>query len=195
MDMGKIEETARKRRKRRNFQNAVLEVVATTGIVALSALALPLLISVGMVAKQSGYRVRYNAKTTAGRLAQKGLVKFVEKNGRKHLEITEAGRRVIAIEQARALSSARAKRRWDKRYRVVMFDIPQTRKSTRDRLRSLMRDFGFLRVQDSVWLSPYDCEELVALVKAELRLGKDVLYAIVEEIENDGWIKKHFGLA
>lgn len=58
-----------------------------------------------------------------------------------------------------------------------------------------MRDFGFLRIQDSVWLSPYDCEELIALVKAELRLGKDVLYAIVEEIENDGWIKKHFNLA
>ena len=195
MDMGKLEETARKRRKRRNFQHAVLEVVATTGIVALSALALPLLISVGMVAKQSGYRVRYNARTTAGRLAQKGLVKFVEKNGKKHLEITEAGRRVIAIERARVLAPARIKRRWDKRYRLVMFDIPQHKRSTRDQLRRMMLDFGFLRVQYSVWVSPYDCEELIALVKAELRIGKDVLYAVVEQIENDGWIKKHYQLA
>jgi len=59
----------------------------------------------------------------------------------------------------------------------------------------MMLDFGFLRVQYSVWVSPYDCEELIALVKAELRLGKDVLYVVVEQIENDGWIKKHFQLA
>src|SRR3989338_11097768 len=125
--MGKLEETARKRRKRANFQNAVLETVAAAGIVALSAVAFPLVIAAGRSAEQGGYRVRYRAKTAAGRLAQKGLVKFVEKNGKKHLEITEAGRRVIAIEQARTLSPARTKRRWDKRYRIVMFDIPQTR--------------------------------------------------------------------
>ena len=192
--MGKLEESAKKRRKKESLQKAVLGVIAGAGIVAVSALAFPLLIAAGRIAEQSGYRIRYRAKTTAGRLAQKGLVKFVEKNGKKHIEITEAGRRAFALEQARASSSVRKKRRWDKRYRVVMFDIPQHRKSTRDRLRMFMREFGFLRIQDSVWLSPYDCEELIALVKAELRLGKDVLYAIVEEIENDGWIRKHFDL-
>jgi len=141
------------------------------------------------------YKLAFQARTAASRLAIKGYVRFVEKNGKKHLEITEAGRRMIALEHARASAPARAKRRWDKRYRLVMFDIPQHKRSTRDRLRRMMLDFGFLRVQYSVWVSPYDCEELIALVKAELRLGKDVLYVVVEQIENDGWIKKHFQLA
>ena len=57
-----------------------------------------------------------------------------------------------------------------------------------------MQECGFLRIQDSVWLYPHDCEELITLMKAELRTGKDVLYAVVESIENDGWIRKHFGL-
>ena len=57
-----------------------------------------------------------------------------------------------------------------------------------------MRELGFLRVQDSVWVSPHECEELVALIKAELRIGQDILYVIVESIENDGWIRKHFNL-
>src|SRR3989344_8164109 len=161
--MGKLEEKAHKQRKREDFQRAVLEVVAAAGIVTLSAVAFPLVIAIGRIAEQSGYRVRYRAKTAAGRLAQKGLVKFVEKNGKKHIEITEAGRRMIALEHARASAPARAKRRWDKRYRLVMFDIPQHKRSTRDRLRRMMLDFGFLRVQYSVWVSPYDCEELIAL--------------------------------
>ena len=101
---------------------------------------------------------------------------------------------MIAIEQAQASLSIKQKRRWDKRYRMVIFDIPQSRRGTRDRLRSLMRAAGFYRLQQSVWVHPYDCEELITLVKAELRVGGSVLYAIVEEIENDVRIKDHFGL-
>ena len=86
------------------------------------------------------------------------------------------------------------KKKWDHRYRLVMFDIPERRKSTRERIRLEMRGLGFLRIQDSAWLYPYDCEEFIALLKADLHIGKDVLYAVIEEIENDAWIKKHFGL-
>ena len=57
-----------------------------------------------------------------------------------------------------------------------------------------MRESGFLCIQGSVWVYPYDCEDLVALLKADLHIGKDVLYTIVEKIENDAWIKKHFNL-
>lgn len=192
--MEHIEERARKRRKKENIQRAILQTLAVAGAVGVSVVALPLLIGIGQVAKQAGYRIRYRANTAAGRLAQKGWVRFAEKNGKKHVEITEVGRRAFALEQARTVALARKKRRWDKRYRLVMFDIPQHRKNDRDRLRRLMKDFGFLRVQDSVWFSPYDCEELIALVKADLHLGKDVIYAIVEEMENDAWIRKHFGL-
>lgn len=53
---------------------------------------------------------------------------------------------------------------------------------------------GFLKLQDSVWIYPYDCEELVALLKADFRIGKDILYVIADSLENDGWIKRHFGL-
>jgi len=111
------------------------------------------------------------------------------------LQITDSGQRHLALEQARNSKPAKRRRRWDKRYRLVMFDIPQERRNTRDRLRFLMREFGFLRLQDSVWVSPYDCEELVALIKAELRVGNDVLYAVVEQIGNEKRIKSHFGLS
>ena len=57
-----------------------------------------------------------------------------------------------------------------------------------------MKEVGFVCLQDSVWVYPYDCEEFMALLKAELRVGKDVLYAIVERIENDKTIRTHFKL-
>src|SRR3989338_10863684 len=56
--VGNLEEKARKHRRSANFQRAVLEVVAAAGIVAVSAVAFPLVIAIGRIAKQSGYRVR-----------------------------------------------------------------------------------------------------------------------------------------
>ena len=57
------------------------------------------------------------------------------------------------------------KRRWDHRWRVVIFDIPERRKSVRVSLRRFMQEYGFVRLQDSVWIYPYDCEDLIALAK------------------------------
>ena len=140
------------------------------------------------------YKLAFQTKTAIGRLVVKGHIRFVIKNGKKYVEITDAGRRGLALEEAKATKLAGAKRKWDKRYRMVIFDIPEQRRGARERLRRLMRECGFLCIQKSVWLSPYDCEELIALIKADLRIGKDALYLIVDSMENDAWIKKHFKL-
>ena len=193
--MGKLEERAKKKRKKDDYQKVVLGIIGMAGVIVATAVALPLMAGIAGIAKQSGYRARQRAKTVTGRLAAKGLVRFVKKNGNTYVELTEAGRRHLTLEQARLESLASKSRRWDRRYRLVMFDIPQKRRATRDRLRSLMRDFGFLRLQDSVWVSPYDREDIIALVKAELKIGKDVLYAVVDQIENDSFIREHFHLS
>jgi len=192
--VGDVEQKAKILRRKNHIQQAILTTLAVSGAVALVALAPALVAAVGMVARQTGGKFTYRARTAAGRLAQKGMVRFVERNGRKWLEITEQGRRSAELEMHKAKMRLR-KRRWDRRYRLVIFDIPEERKTVRRHLRLLMRECGFLRVQDSVWLYPHDCEELVTLIKAELRTGKDVLYTVVESIENDKWIKAHFGLS
>src|SRR3989338_8721813 len=191
--MGKIERDAKKMRRRRNIQNAVLAAVGLAGILAVIMIApnifqaLPRLLG-------DKYKLGYRAKTAAGQLAKKGLLRFVLRNGVRCAELTEKGQTALALDKMKIANKLNRARRWDKRYRLVMFDIPQYRRATRDRLRNIMRECGFLRLQDSVWIYPYDCEELIALVKADIRIGKDVLYAVVESVENDAWIKRHFGL-
>ena len=49
-------------------------------------------------------------------------------------------------------------------------------------------------LQDSVWLYPYDCEDLVTLLKADLKIGNAILYIIAEKIENDSHLKAHYHL-
>lgn len=83
---------------------------------------------------------------------------------------------------------------WDKKWRVLIFDIPEKKRSLRNKVRNTLISIGFLRVQDSVWIFPYDCEDLVALLKADFKIGKDLLYAIISKIENDLEFRDWFGL-
>ena len=85
-------------------------------------------------------------------------------------------------------------RRWDRKWRVLIFDIPEYRKGMRDKIRYTLRTIGFVRLQDSVWIYPYDCEDLITLLKADFHVGRDMLYMIVDSLEGDATIKKRFGL-
>jgi len=141
---------------------------------------------------KKGAKFNYQYKSALGRLAAKGLVTFVEKDGRRYARITEKGRLMLQMETEK--TAIAKKRRWDRRWRVVIFDIPERRKSVRVSIRRFMHEYGFVRLQDSVWIYPYDCEDLIALAKANFRVGADVLYMIVERLEQDKYLREHFAL-
>ncbi len=192
--MGSLEETTRKRRKKENIQKIVLSVVAATGIVGVALLAPNIFQALPHIMGKRRYKLAFQARNAIARLKIKGHIRFVKKGTKKYIEITEDGKRAIEIERQKLFLATHRKKHWDKRWRIVMFDIPTARRADRDRLRDVLRASGFLRLQDSVWIYPYESEELVTLLKADMKIGKDILYAIVESIENDGWIKKHFEL-
>src|SRR3989338_4013191 len=194
-NMGEMEKASKRRKRKQYVRQTVLAAIGITGILAVAMVAPNTFQALPHIMGKQRYKLAFQTKTPLGRLVVKGHIRFVSKNGKKYAEITEAGRRALILEEARAARLASTKRRWDGRYRMVVFDIPEKRRGVRERLRRLMHEFGFLQLQKSIWVSPYDCEELIALVKAELRIGKDVLYVIADTIENDGWIKRHFGLS
>lgn len=190
--MGNVEIDAKKKRRKRDLRTIVLATVAVTGVLAVAAVApniVQLLETTGVNA-----RLRYQTKRVLGRLKQKGEIEFVEEDGKRFVRLTERGEQALALNAEKLKFTNIKPKKWDRRYRLVMFDVPEKRKRTRDLLRREMREVGFLRVQDSAWIYPHDCEEFVALLKADLHIGKDVLYAVIESIENDTWIRKHFGL-
>lgn len=190
--MGKIEAEARNIRRKGYLQAAVLTTLAGAGLLLVAMVApntLQLLGKFGVVS-----RLRDQTGSALARLARRGLITFESNGGKKYARITEKGRRFLAYEQQKTALAVTGKRRWDRRFRIVMFDIPERRRSIRIQLRRTMRETGFLRLQDSVWVYPYDCEDFVALLKSDLHLGKDVLYTVVEKVENDAWIREHFKL-
>ena len=176
-------------RRKGYLQRAILTSLAVAGVLAISMVAPNTLQLLGGLGR--GNRFNERTHSSLGRLLKKGFVEF---DNHKRLRLTENGKRALALMERVSKDESQKRKHWDERWRLVIFDVPEYRKIVRNRLRLAVQEFGFLRVQDSVWVYPYDCEELIVLLKADLRIGKDVLYAIVERIENDGWIREHFKL-
>lgn len=191
--MGTLEQRSRARRRLGAFQIALLGTVAL-GIVVFIAATGP---NAAQLLRyfpgyKKGAKFTYQTKSVLSRLAARGLVTFVEKGRKKYARITEHGRHVLKLETEQVRLAK--KRRWDRRWRLVIFDIPERRRGVRTRLRKFMSSCGFYRLQDSVWVYPHDCEDLIALVKAEFRIGADALYLIVEQMERDRHLREHFHL-
>ncbi|MBI4135354.1 hypothetical protein HY477_01320 [Candidatus Uhrbacteria bacterium] len=73
---------------------------------------------------------------------------------------------------------AQRKRAWDRKWRLIIFDVPEIQKKYRDFLRKLMRVNGFRMWQLSVWVSPYNPEpHLSNLLKY---LGIEKHYELIE---------------
>ena len=190
--MGTIEAGAKVKRRKRDLRNAALMAIGLAGTLAVAAVAPNMFQILGRTGALT--RLKYRSKGVLTRLKYKGEIEFVEMDGKKYVRLTNRGEKTLNLSRKKLNLIENKPKKWDRRYRLVMFDIPEKRKKIRKQLRFEMQEVGFLRIQDSVWVYPFDCEEFIALLKADLRVGKDILYAVVEEIENDKWIRKHFNL-
>lgn len=190
--MPELEKELKKERRKVNIQKIILGTVATAGVLSVALVApnaVQVLKSFGIEKKLKNFK--YDANRSLKGLLSSGLVIFTEKNGKKYLKLTEKGKlKLICLEKFNFKLNKPQK--WDKKWRIVIFDIPQSRKSQREKLRFTLKKIGFVKLQHSVWVYPYDCEELITLLKLDFKIGKDILYIIADKIENDKVLKQYF---
>lgn len=172
----------------------ILKIIGAAGFISMAIMAPNALQALDMFSGDKKRRYgEYYIKNTFFRLKDRGMVEFVKKDGKTLVRLTEKGNKELLKYQMREKMIKKPKR-WDGKWRMVIFDIKERSRNIRAGLRKELVALGFLKLQNSVWVYPYDCEEVVIMLKAYFRIGKDVLYLIVEKIENDKWIKNEFNL-
>jgi len=187
--MGKLEETNKKRVKREHLQKIVLSTIQMAGILSVGLVAPNVLGAMDKLGLLPKARQKEYISSSASKLAKRGLLKFEN----SHYQLTKEGEKTLRTWEIEDYKLNQPKH-WDKKWRVVIFDIPEKKKKIRDQVRNLFVSAGFERLQDSVWVYPYDCEDIIGLLKTDFGIGKDVLYLIVDEIENDKYLREVFNL-
>jgi len=178
--------------KRGELGLVILKGIAVGGIV-IAVLALPGLAQVLTLFKPKDSRERYKIKRTVTALAKQRYIKKCTKNGREMFEITKWGRKRLLQYDFDSIKIARPKK-WDKKWRMVMFDIPEKRKRARDLLRIKLEEIGFYPFQHSAFVFPYQCKDEIDFIKEHLMVHNYVKYVKAVEIEDMYKLKKHFGL-
>lgn len=179
-----------KRKTRRvSVQKIILFSIAATGVIAIGLLAPNVLGAMAKLGIIPVKRQREIIENSRSRMVKRGML--VYEQGK--LRLTPKGE--AQLRRLRLLDYKLKKpKRWDGKWRVLIFDIPEYRKTLRDKVRNTLEMLGFKRLQDSVWIYPYDCEDLVTLMKADFRVGKDLLYLVVESLEYDKHIREYFNI-
>jgi len=88
------------------------------------------------------------------------------------------------------------KKKWDSKWRIIIFDILENKRQIRDLLRRRLRWFGFKELQKSVWVFPYDVEKETKeiLEVCNIDIIGDVKFLTVEKMTDDEDLKIEFGL-
>jgi len=187
--MGYLEKESGKRARRANIKKVILGSVAAAGVISVAVLAPNVLGALGKLGFLPNKRQKEIIRASRERLVRQGLLRWEDNK----LRLTPTGTAALRKLELADYKLQKPKR-WDGKWRVLIFDIPEKRKGLRDKVRRTLTAVGFVRLQDSVWLYPYDCEDLIVLLKADFKIGKDLLYLIVDSLENDTAFRKFFGI-
>jgi phenylacetic acid degradation operon negative regulatory protein len=87
--------------------------------------------------------------------------------------LTESGRQRL---WGKLDPEKRWSRPWDGVWRMVIFDVPESRNALRSRLRRNLRELRFGWLQNSVWLSPDPVHELTAELRAHKVTVESLLF-------------------
>ncbi len=83
---------------------------------------------------------------------------------------------------------------WDKRWRIVLFDIPEKVRRLRDAFRYHLKQLGFYEFQKSVFIHPYDCKDEIEYLIEFYGTRRFIRFIIAEQIDNELHLKAYFGL-
>lgn len=145
-----------------------------------------------MMARPSLWGKDYPSKqtffSTLYRLKETGYLTEIEKEGRKKYIATLKGKTKI-------FAYLKKDKKWDKKWRIVVFDIPEIKKETREFFRGRLYDLGFRKMQDSVWISPYNIADKVEELIEFCNTKKYAHYLLVEELDNRDVLMNLFNLS
>ena len=127
-------------------------------------------------------------------LRRKKLISFVKNGNEIEMVITENGRKKFLKYNCEGMKIPRPKL-WDRKWRLVFFDVPEIKKRARDALVYKLKNLGFLKFNASVWVYPYECRNEIDLVAQFFGVDKFVHYATLSDVTNEAELRYKFGLS
>jgi hypothetical protein len=175
----------------------ILMALALGGIVFVGALA-PAIFSATEGFRKSGRSYpKKKIQNATSTLKYRKLIEIVEdRDGKIRARLTNKGEKRVREFLFENLEIERPKK-WDKKWRVLIFDIPTKPaiyNHARNALRDKIKELGFCQLQKSVWAYPYECEDEILLLAEIYQVQRFIEILTVDKLLHEQKLKQNFKL-
>lgn len=181
--------------KRNKIIKDLLKYLAIGGVLTFAMLS-P--IGGPKVAKSLFKFLKYKIKqirASAYYLKKRGFVEYIkDEEGIITVKITNNGKKYLRKFDIDNMTITKPNK-WDGKWRLVIFDVPEKYKKAREALRRKLKDLDFLRLQDSIWVTPYPCDDEIRFLREIFNIPFNVDVVITDDLKHhEISLKKHFRL-
>jgi len=120
-----------------------------------------------------------NFRSTIYRSINCGDIEKIVKGNEVYLKISKKGKEKLA--KYFPLVNF-VKKNWDKKWRVLIYDVTEKERNKREALRRKILTLGFGKLQESVYISPFPIEKEMVLFIEHHHLSENVLFLVSETI-------------
>ena len=132
---------------------------------------------------------------TLSNLKRRGYLKSVHLNKNVLYKLTPKGHQAVKkLIIEKAIKEKNKRKKWDGKWYILIFDIPENHRAFRDNVRLILREIGFYRLQKSAWVYPYDVAEAIYSLIPSAKEAKWFNYIIAKHISYESELKKYFNL-
>ena len=126
-------------------------------------------------------KARYAINRTLKGLVESGLIESHFSGQNDYARLTTKGRKKATTLKLESDTSLLPD--WDGKWRIILLDLPESRKAERESLRYLLKKAGFVCLKNSAWISPFPLEHLFTNIKKDLGLTTEIMIMTTSELD------------
>jgi DNA-binding transcriptional regulator PaaX len=125
---------------------------------------------------------KYAISRSLKNMTSDGLIESLSSDNNQYFRLTNEGKQKLNqlyLENEESLVSTK----WDGFWRIIILDLPESRKKERDALRYLLKKADFVCLKNSIWISMYPFEHLFSNIKKDLGLSTEMMILVTDKID------------
>ncbi len=145
------------------------------------AVSLPTLVK--KVVQKPTQKQVYAINRSLSNLTDSGLIESISSGQNEYARLSKTGR--VKANSLKLTTKNSLLNEWDGKWRIILLDLPESRKDERESLRYLLKKAGFVMLKNSVWISPYPYEHLFENIKRDLGLSSEMIIILSSTVDSE----------
>jgi len=125
---------------------------------------------------------KYLIKRAIRKMVEDDIITQHDTHHSSFLSLTPSGRQKLRniklSSQSHLISTT-----WDGYWRMVIVDIPDTRKKDQDAIRYILKKAQFVQIKNSIWISPYPLEHMMINMKKDMGLEAEIIVLVTDKLD------------